>query len=253
MRIISLAPSITESLLAMGLGDRVVAISSWCKLLRFQGYGEVDTKPVAGDYTSIRWDRVHGLNPDLALLSGGYPAKSLSGALPVPVFVIMLPHSVYEIPSMLLEIGAVVNERERAVSVAQRFAEELSELEGLGRGVSIYVELDLGVATAPGFFSHVSTGLAHLGFNVLNMLIDRDYVWGDDISSIRRRLAGKADLVVLEAKSRIITPELSSRYARLLRVDESRLVLLPVLTLSSYGPSYPRLLRSAAEAILKRL
>ncbi len=62
-RIVSTAPSITELLYALGLGDRVVGVT------RFDRYPpEVLKKPKIGDYTSPNLEAIASLRPDLVII-----------------------------------------------------------------------------------------------------------------------------------------------------------------------------------------
>jgi iron complex transport system substrate-binding protein len=62
-RIISLAPSITETLFALSFGDRVVGVSSFCRYPR-----EVEKLPKVGGYTDPNYEMVLRLRPDLVIL-----------------------------------------------------------------------------------------------------------------------------------------------------------------------------------------
>lgn len=62
-RIISLAPSITETLFALGLGDRVVGVTRYCN------YPEsAKNKTRIGGYYNPNYEAVVTLNPDLVIL-----------------------------------------------------------------------------------------------------------------------------------------------------------------------------------------
>src|SRR4030042_6268098 len=61
-RIISLAPSNTEILFALGLGDRVVAVTDYCNYPP-----EATTKPSIGDYTAPNIEEIIAREPDLVL------------------------------------------------------------------------------------------------------------------------------------------------------------------------------------------
>jgi iron complex transport system substrate-binding protein len=62
-RIVSTAPSITELLYALGLGDRVVGVT------RFDRFPpEVQNKPKIGDYTSPNLEAIASLRPDLVII-----------------------------------------------------------------------------------------------------------------------------------------------------------------------------------------
>ena len=62
-RIISTAPSITEILYALGLGDRVVAVTTYCH------YPEAaKSKPKIGTYLQPNFETILSLKPDLVIV-----------------------------------------------------------------------------------------------------------------------------------------------------------------------------------------
>ncbi len=74
-RIVSTAPSITETLFALGLGDRVVAVSQYCH------YPPEATKlPKIGSYLKPNVEAIVGLRPDLVIIQAKMP-DSVSGQL----------------------------------------------------------------------------------------------------------------------------------------------------------------------------
>jgi len=62
-RIVSTAPSITELLYALGLGDRVVGVTRYCRYPP-----EAQLKPKIGDYTSPNIEAIAALRPDLIVV-----------------------------------------------------------------------------------------------------------------------------------------------------------------------------------------
>lgn len=63
LRIVSLAPNITETLFALGLGDRVVGVT------RFDTFPpDAREKPKVGGYLDLNYEAVAALRPDLVLL-----------------------------------------------------------------------------------------------------------------------------------------------------------------------------------------
>jgi iron complex transport system substrate-binding protein len=62
-RIISIAPSITETLFALSLGDKVVGVSSFCTYPQ-----EVQKLPKIGGYTDPNYEMILRLKPDLVIL-----------------------------------------------------------------------------------------------------------------------------------------------------------------------------------------
>ncbi len=69
-RIISLAPSNTEILFALGLGDRIVGVTDYCNYPP-----EAKTKPSVGEYVSPNIEGIVAMNPDLIL---GTEAQTVS-------------------------------------------------------------------------------------------------------------------------------------------------------------------------------
>jgi iron complex transport system substrate-binding protein len=62
-RIVSTAPSITELLYALGLGNRVVGVTRFCRYPP-----EAQQKPKIGDYTSPNLEAIAALRPDLVII-----------------------------------------------------------------------------------------------------------------------------------------------------------------------------------------
>jgi len=64
-RYISLAPSTTEILFALGLGERIVGVSSYCNYPE-----ETRTKPVMGDFSHPNIEMIFSLKPDHIFCTG---------------------------------------------------------------------------------------------------------------------------------------------------------------------------------------
>ena len=62
-RIVSLAPSTTETLYALGLGDNVVGVTRYCYYPE-----EAQKKPKVGGYFDINYEIILSLRPDLAVI-----------------------------------------------------------------------------------------------------------------------------------------------------------------------------------------
>lgn len=62
-RIVSTAPSITEMLYALGLGDRVVGVTRFCRYPP-----EATKKPKIGDYVNPNLEAIAALRPDLVII-----------------------------------------------------------------------------------------------------------------------------------------------------------------------------------------
>lgn len=113
-RIISLAPSNTEILFAIGAGDRVVGVDSFSDFP-----AEVKDLPKVGGYTDTNYEQIVALKPDLALTigSGGEQVKKLE-ELGIPVAVIQ-PKTVDEVLDRIQRIGELVDAQDGAARVVE--------------------------------------------------------------------------------------------------------------------------------------
>ncbi len=64
IRIVSLAPSITETLFALGLGERVIGVTSYCTFPP-----EVKQIDKVGGYSDVNIEKIVSLHPDIVILT----------------------------------------------------------------------------------------------------------------------------------------------------------------------------------------
>ena len=69
-RIVSLAPTNTEILFSLGLGDRVVAVTDYCNYP-----AQATTKPKIGGFSTVSVEKVAAQHPDLVVASEGNGAE----------------------------------------------------------------------------------------------------------------------------------------------------------------------------------
>lgn len=99
-RIVSTAPSTTEMLFALGLGDRVVAVSSFCRYPP-----QVRSLPKIGNVLHPDFERIVALRPDLVIVNDKLP--DLAGRLAtasVP-FVSVGTTTLADVSTAMLRIG----------------------------------------------------------------------------------------------------------------------------------------------------
>ncbi len=108
-RIVSIAPSITEVLFAMGVDDRLVGVTTYCNYP-----AEASTKTKIGGFTTPNLEIIISLNPDLIIYSKNDTAKiqTLESA-GVPV-VVILESSIDDILNNMNKIGNLVDAEQNA-------------------------------------------------------------------------------------------------------------------------------------------
>ena len=115
MRIVSTSPSITETLFALGLGDRVVGVSTYC---RFPP--ETAKLPKVGTFLKPDAELIAGLRPDLVLVhevSNGIDRQLASLRIP---FAIVERGRCASVFSSIRQIAAAAGVPDRGDSVRRR-------------------------------------------------------------------------------------------------------------------------------------
>ena len=129
-RIISMAPSITELCVAMGLADRLVGRTQFCRYPP-----AVQNVEVIGGYVDPNLERIVTIKPDLILIttsSGQLREKLASLDLPVQE----LPDSsVEDIFAAIEKLGRLVGRPATANHLAERIEDDLVRLAGACQGV----------------------------------------------------------------------------------------------------------------------
>lgn len=159
-RVISLLPSLTETVCELGRCDALVAIddfSNWPEQVR--------TLPRIGGLEDVNIERVVALKPDLVLLAASTRAVARLTALGVPVFAIE-PKTLADVHHALESIGQLLDVPGGADRVWARmnqgFAQAARQVPASQRGVRVYVEVDSGPYAASET-SHVGELLKRLG------------------------------------------------------------------------------------------
>jgi iron complex transport system substrate-binding protein len=146
-RIVTMAPSVTEIVFALGLGDRVVGRTDYCKYPR-----EALEKPSIGGYLNPNYERLVGLHPDLVILleAAGPPMPGFH-KLQLPA--LEVSHKDIEgIVQSIPRIGAVCGARPRAEAIVADIHHRLERVKektaGLPRPrVLVAIERTLGTGT----------------------------------------------------------------------------------------------------------
>jgi iron complex transport system substrate-binding protein len=122
-RIVSTSPSITESLFALGLGSRVVGVSSFCRYP-----AEVVTLPKVGSYLRPETEVIARLRPDLVLVNAGpNQAERQLTTLGIRA-VTVAPGSLASVYSTIRTIGEAAGVPDRATALVADLSTRLDRV-----------------------------------------------------------------------------------------------------------------------------
>ena len=130
-RIVSLAPSITEMLFALGLGDRVVGVTSYCDYPP-----EATAKEKVGDTLRPSIEKVVALRPDLVVASTSSQLQQFISNLEdlgIPVY-ISNPRNVAGVIESIERIGTLTGVTGRARELSDRLQKRLAGIDAQLQG-----------------------------------------------------------------------------------------------------------------------
>jgi iron complex transport system substrate-binding protein len=152
-RIVSMAPSHTQLLYALGLGDKVVGVTEYCSYPP-----EAQEKPKVGGFSDIDLEQAVGLDPDL-VLGTSIHAQSVGPALVERGLKVVLinPETVDDVLEKIVLVGRVTGREEAATALADelrgRIEATMDKAQKAGSKPRVYWELSNDLYTAgPGSF-----------------------------------------------------------------------------------------------------
>ncbi len=120
-RIVSTAPSLTETLYALGLGDRVAGVTEFCRYPP-----EAAAKPKIGTFIEPNFERILALKPDLVLVVRN-PVELAGKLRRLGLNAVEVPQdTVSEILASIRRIGQLTGAEAPARSLAARIEAELA-------------------------------------------------------------------------------------------------------------------------------
>ncbi len=125
-RIITLAPSLTEMVFALGAGDRVVGVS------RYSNYPALaDNLPRVGSYVQPDVEKIVALKPDLCLaIKDGNPREAVDKLerVGIPVYAVN-PRTLGQVMETLLALGDVLQAHNQAQALVADMRRRVQDVE----------------------------------------------------------------------------------------------------------------------------
>ncbi len=127
-RIVSTAPSITEMLYALGLGDQVAGVTRFCRYPP-----EAQKKPKIGDYVNPNLEAIAALKPDLVIIQTN-PAHLAQRLAPLHLHVLEINQD--SIASLLQSIRVVGNATGKSAAAENLLASIRGQLDAIHQRVA---------------------------------------------------------------------------------------------------------------------
>jgi len=141
-RIISLVPSVTETIFALAGEDRLVGVTTYCDYPE-----EAKKKQKVGDFSNPSIERIMFLRPDLVFATAPEQSKIINKLKTLGIDVITVqPESYSEIIESIKEIGSLLGKEKRAEEILNGLEDDLKSLKRLVEKIKekrkVYIELD---------------------------------------------------------------------------------------------------------------
>ena len=144
VRIVSLAPNLTEILFELGVGEQVVGVTKY-----FTDSSQGQQKEEIGDFFNPNLEKIASLKPSL-VIAEHWPSSRTVPRLRefgLPVLETLSPTSLEEIYQIIREVGKVVDRSQPAEALIQSMKERLRVVKEraaqLSDRPSVYIEVDL--------------------------------------------------------------------------------------------------------------
>jgi iron complex transport system substrate-binding protein len=142
-RIVSTSPEATEILFAVGAGENVVGVTTWCNYPP-----EARELSKVGDFSNVDMEKVAALEPDVVIATGHEQRRTVENLerLGIPVVVFLAP-DVNGVRENIRVIGDITGREEGAAEVLADFDERLAVVDGAvaeipdRERVSVFVEI----------------------------------------------------------------------------------------------------------------
>jgi len=124
-KIISLAPSDTEILFALGLGDRIVGVTTYCNYPP-----EATTKPSIGDYNTPNLEEIVAKEPDLVLATENHKTSLIPQLEAQGITVVGLnPKTIDEVMGSITLVGQITGQYDEAASLVADMQKRINAIK----------------------------------------------------------------------------------------------------------------------------
>lgn len=119
-RIVSLAPSNTEILFALGLNDRIIGVTDYCDYP-----SEAKGKEKIGGFSNPNLEKIYSLKPDFVFGIRGNPKETLINLTKLKINILAYdPKNIDELFDLIYSIGKITDKREEAERLIKKMREK---------------------------------------------------------------------------------------------------------------------------------
>ncbi|MFP3947014.1 MAG: ABC transporter substrate-binding protein [Archaeoglobaceae archaeon] len=122
-RVVSLSPSNTEILYALGLNDSIVAVTDYCNYPP-----EAEDKPTIGGYTTVNVERVISMDPDLVVAAHGNGRQVVETLKRYVTVYALNPQDLEDVKHNIRVLGEIADKEENASEITYMMEDKVEEV-----------------------------------------------------------------------------------------------------------------------------
>lgn len=123
-RVVSLVPSVTETIYAIGAQDKLVGVATPCD------YPPGIDKPIVGNFSFPNLERIVALKPSIVFVTTGEQAYLIPKLKELGLYpVLIAPESLAEIYESIIEVGTLLGKSKEADSLVEELKQEFEQLK----------------------------------------------------------------------------------------------------------------------------
>jgi iron complex transport system substrate-binding protein len=249
-RVVSLVPSVTETIYALDAQEQLIGVTDFCNYPE-----QAAAKPSVGAYNSPSIESIALLEPDLVIIAADMATPAMLDnllKLKIPVYAVY-PRSLEATIAMLRGVGKLLGHAERGETLAYQLQSRVEQLQyeveqaQLAHAprvmISIMVEplVIAGVNTLPGEMLECAGGMNIAGNG------SRYPMW-----NMETVLAHNPDIIIVSPHPGTSSPQnFFQRFSHLRAVQNDMVISIPADWLQRPGPRVLKGLNALREAILK--
>lgn len=232
-KVASMSPNNTETLFALGLGDKVIGVSTYCNYPE-----EAASKDKLGDFWDPNIELIIEANPDLLFVGNAAPMEFIDKMEDSDIMVVALEgYNIAGTYEAILNTGKVMGVEDKAQDLVDSMKTKVSEIEtkveGSDKTKSYFVISygDQGDFTA-GAGSFIDEMITLAGGE--NIAGDMDQPWAE--YSIERLIEKDPEIIFASIHSGAETIADASGYKELTAIKEGRIVIVDDDLVTRAGP-----------------
>ncbi len=246
-KIVSLAPSSTEILFALGLGDRVVGTTSYCDYPE-----EANSTEKVGDYSEVNVEKIVSLESDIVFASTVIEEDIVKKLDDAGVAVVVIEGTDFEsVYNSIIDIGMITGRQDEAKKLTDDMKAKVDEIKDKVKGIEkkdCYFVLGYGEGgnwtSGPGSFIHEMMEMA--GGN--NIAADGDSPWVE--YSMEKLIEKDPEVLIISSMAGDVEEiKETEGYKELQAIKKDNLKVIDANIVSRPGPRLSEALEEVAKAL----